>query len=82
MVGQVQIDDDIETSLGEPAFILTPAQAAAFTARSQAWRCISCGKVHRFKVLVPVGHASPCSCGHISFEPFSSPTNVHLALRR
>jgi hypothetical protein len=58
----------IDTLLGEPGLVMTPAQRAAFATRSFTWRCVSCGKVHAFDRPVRVGAASPCSCLQIEFE--------------
>ena len=63
--------NDIVTVLGAPRRVISPGQAAGFAARSRAWRCIGCGKVHSFSGPVRVVMASPCSCGRIEFEPRS-----------
>ena len=76
----------VDTIFGDTGLVMTPAQAPAFFARSSLWRCTACGKVHAFEHLVPLSHASPCSCASIEFEPqrelaFSwdqSPRLVHL----
>ena len=61
---------DADTIFGDDTGLaMTPAQAPAFFARSAAWRCTSCGKVHAFVHRVPVATASPCSCAGIEFEP-------------
>lgn len=58
-----------DTVFGETGLVMNPAQAPAFFARSSAWRCTGCGKVHFFGQLVPVSIASPCNCASIEFEP-------------
>ena len=63
------LGDDIETANGGYGLVITPAQDLAFFARSAAWRCTSCGKVHRFEERVSVVFASPCACASIEFEP-------------
>ncbi len=76
----------VDTIFGDTGLAMTPAQAPAFFARASSWRCTGCGKVHVFEHLVPLSHASPCSCASIEFEPqrelaFSwdlSPRLVHL----
>ncbi len=76
----------VGTIFGDTGLVMTPAQAPAFFARSSSWRCTACGKVHVFEQLVPLTHASPCTCASIEFEPqrelaFSwdqSPRLVHL----
>jgi hypothetical protein len=62
-------DDFVDTVFGDTGLVMTPAQAPAFFARSSAWRCTGCGKVHVFPQLVPVAVASPCTCASIEFEP-------------
>ena len=61
----------MQTVLGAPRRVIAASQAAGFAARSRAWRCIGCGKVHTFSGPVRVVMASPCSCGQIEFEPRS-----------
>ena len=68
---RVPYRNDVVTVLGVPKRVISPGQAAGFAARSRAWRCIGCGKVHTFSGPVRVVMASPCSCGHIEFEPRS-----------
>ncbi len=63
------LGSEIETALGGYGLVITPAQDLAFFARSSAWRCTSCGKVHRFDERVAVVFASPCVCTSIEFEP-------------
>ena len=58
-----------DTVFGDTGLVMNPAQAPAFFARSSAWRCTGCGKVHFFGQLVPVSIASPCNCASIEFEP-------------
>ena len=64
-----QRDEFVDTVFGDTGLVMTPAQAPAFFARSSAWRCTGCGKVHVFPQLVPVAVASPCTCAGIEFEP-------------
>ena len=66
-----RIRNDVQTVLGAPRRVIAASQAAGFAARSRAWRCIGCGKVHTFSGPVRVVMASPCSCGQIEFEPRS-----------
>lgn len=63
------LGNDIDTANGGYGLVITPAQDLAFFARSAAWRCTSCGKVHRFDERVAVVFASPCVCTSIEFEP-------------
>jgi len=63
------LGSDLETTDGGYGLVITPAQDLAFFARSAAWRCTSCGKVHRFDERVAVVFASPCVCTSIEFEP-------------
>lgn len=63
------LGSDDETAEGVPALVMTPAQDVAFFARSSAWRCTGCGKVHNFEERVSVVFASPCACTGIEFEP-------------
>lgn len=63
------IGNDVETVLGGYGIIMTPGQDLAFFARSSAWRCTTCGKVHTFEQRVSVAIASPCPCAGIEFEP-------------
>lgn len=60
---------NLETAVSGHALVITPAQDLAFFARSSAWRCTSCGKVHTFEERVSVVFASPCVCTSIEFEP-------------
>jgi hypothetical protein len=64
-----QSPEFVDTIFGDTGLAMTPAQAPAFFARASSWRCTSCGKVHVFEHLVPLSHASPCSCASIEFEP-------------
>ena len=63
------LGNDLETAVSGNALVITPAQDLAFFARSSAWRCTSCGKVHTFDERVSVVFASPCVCTSIEFEP-------------
>lgn len=63
------LGNDLATANGGYGLVITPAQDLAFFARSAAWRCTSCGKVHRFDERVAVVFASPCGCTSIEFEP-------------
>jgi len=63
------IGDGVETTLGGSGLVITPAQDLAFFARSSAWRCTTCGKLHAFSERVSVAVASPCACASIEFEP-------------
>ena len=63
------IGDGVETAFGGSGLVITPAQDLAFFARSSAWRCTTCGKLHAFSERVSVAVASPCACASIEFEP-------------
>ncbi len=63
------LGNNLETALAGYGLVVTPAQDLAFFARSSAWRCTTCGKVHRFAERVSVVFASPCACASIEFEP-------------
>ncbi len=65
----VLLGNDVDTAVSAHALVVTPAQDLAFFARSSAWRCTSCGKVHSFAERVSVVFASPCVCTSIEFEP-------------
>ena len=71
------LGSDLETANGGYGLVITPAQDLAFFARSAAWRCTSCGKVHRFDERVAVVFASPCVCTSIEFEPQRDDTFAH-----
>ncbi len=64
-----QAAEFVDTIVGDTGLVMTPAQAPAFFARASSWRCTACGKVHVFEHLVPLSHASPCTCASIEFEP-------------
>ena len=64
-----RLHEGVVTTWGETGLVMTPAQDLAFFARSAAWRCTGCGKVHNFAQRVPVTVASPCQCASIEFEP-------------
>ena len=66
------LGNDMDTALSGSGLVITPAQDLAFFARSSAWRCTSCGKVHSFDERVAVVFASPCACAGIEFEPHRS----------
>ena len=63
------LGNDLDTAEPGPAIVMSPAQDLAFFARSSAWRCTSCSKVHHFEERVSVVFASPCVCTGIEFEP-------------
>lgn len=65
----IDLPGEVQTVYGDTGLVMTPAQAAAFFARSSSWRCTSCGKVHLFEERVSVSLASPCSCTGIEFDP-------------
>lgn len=74
-----------EAASADHVLVITPAQDLAFFARSSAWRCTSCGKVHIFDERVSVVFASPCACTSIEFEPqrgdaFAAVISTGLAL--
>jgi hypothetical protein len=60
---------EVDNALAGYGLVVTPAQDLGFFARSAAWRCTSCGKVHSFDERVSVVFASPCACASIEFEP-------------
>ena len=65
----VDMPNEVQTVYGDTGLVMTPAQTAAFFARSSSWRCTSCGKVHVFEERVSVSLASPCTCTGIEFDP-------------
>jgi hypothetical protein len=65
----VDLPNEVQTVYGDTGLVMTPAQTAAFFARSSSWRCTSCGKVHLFEERVSVSLASPCTCTGIEFDP-------------
>lgn len=69
IAGPALLGSDGDTAEDAPALVMTPAQDVAFFARSSAWRCTGCGKVHNFDERVSVVFASPCACTSIEFEP-------------
>lgn len=73
------LGDGLETLPAGYGLVVTPAQDLAFFARSAAWRCTSCGKVHRFEDRVSVVFASPCACTSIEFEPQRDASGASMA---
>lgn len=69
IAGPARLGSDDDRDEGVSALVMTPAQDVAFFARSTAWRCTGCGKVHNFEERVSVVFASPCACTGIEFEP-------------